>query len=202
MLTALGIESGPVYHSHCIYPLQYHHSLLHRCLKMVSIFWSELNFHGAAACCGMLRHASKPPPTGPKIRCCGMLRHSAACFNRWCLLLPHPLPHPAWQPSCSCSSKHEAEHGPMVPSIRRVADLRAEWLHQPCLLGDRMFGEGGAKTGTGGEWSKKDAWRMPGALILPLEAMWLSGHSTIPLISRYRDRAPGRAQLRIVGCPR
>ena len=36
-------------------------------------------------CCGMLRHASKPPPTGPKIRCCGILRHAAACFNRWCL---------------------------------------------------------------------------------------------------------------------
>ena len=28
----------------------------------------------------------------------------------------------------------------------------AEWLHHPCLLGGRMFGEGGAKTGTGGEW--------------------------------------------------
>ena len=32
----------------------------------------------------------------------------------------------------------------------------------------RLFGEGGAKTGTGGEWSKKDARRAPGALILPL----------------------------------
>ena len=42
----------------------------------------------AAACCGMLQHASKPPPTGPKIRCCGMLRHSAACCGMLQLLVP------------------------------------------------------------------------------------------------------------------
>ena len=39
----------------------------------------------AAACC-MQRHASKPPPTGPKNRCCSRLRHAVACFNRWCLV--------------------------------------------------------------------------------------------------------------------
>ena len=30
-----------------------------------------------------------------------------------------------------------------------------------------LFGEVGAKTGMGGEWSKKDAWSAPGTLILP-----------------------------------
>ena len=40
----------------------------------------------------VLRHASKPPPTGPKNRCCGMLRqHAVACFNRWCLSAASPL---------------------------------------------------------------------------------------------------------------
>ena len=38
----------------------------------------------AAACCGMPRHASKPPPTAPRIWRCGMLRHAAACCCRWC----------------------------------------------------------------------------------------------------------------------
>ena len=33
-------------------------------------------------CCGMLRHASKPPPTGPKNRCCGMLR-DASTVGAW-----------------------------------------------------------------------------------------------------------------------
>ena len=58
---------------------------------MVSIFCSEPNFQCAAACCGVLRHASKLPPTGPKIRCCGMLQHAStvgACPQ--CNLLHHP----------------------------------------------------------------------------------------------------------------
>ena len=35
--------------------------------------------------CGMLRHASKPPPTAPRIWRCGMPRHAAACRG---MLLP------------------------------------------------------------------------------------------------------------------
>ena len=33
-------------------------------------------------CCGMLRHASNPPPTGPQNRCCGMLQPLVLA---WCL---------------------------------------------------------------------------------------------------------------------
>ena len=39
----------------------------------------------AVACCGMLRHASKPPCAAPKKGCCGMLRHAAACCGCTCL---------------------------------------------------------------------------------------------------------------------
>ena len=38
----------------------------------------------------------------------------SACDNTTHILLPHPLPHPPWQPKSSCPSKYEAEHGPMV----------------------------------------------------------------------------------------
>ena len=34
--------------------------------------------------CGMLRHASKPPPTAPRIWRCGMLRHAAAVAACYC----------------------------------------------------------------------------------------------------------------------
>ena len=38
----------------------------------------------------------------------------SACDNTMHTLLPNPLLHPPWQPSCSCPFKHEAERGPMV----------------------------------------------------------------------------------------
>ena len=35
-----------------------------------------------SVCCGMLRNASKPPPTGPQIRCCGVLRPASTVGAR------------------------------------------------------------------------------------------------------------------------
>ena len=38
-------------------------------------------------CCGMLQHASKPPPTGPKNRCCSMPWHASTVGAVWTPLI-------------------------------------------------------------------------------------------------------------------
>ena len=47
----------------------------------------------------MLRHASKPPPTAPRIWRCGMLRHAAACCG---MLLPLVLVHKSTPKDTRC----------------------------------------------------------------------------------------------------
>ena len=74
------LNQGPSNHRHCIYPLEYHHSRLQSCLKMVSIFWSEQNFQCAAAC-------FKTPSNRPQNQ---VLQHAAACFTHWCLVASSP----------------------------------------------------------------------------------------------------------------
>ena len=67
----------------------------------------------------------------------------------------------------------------------------------------RLFGEEGAKTGTGGEWSKKDARRAPSALTLPhgpdTDADGL-GRKTTPCSSSEHEHTGGPFGWRGVGC--
>ena len=65
-------------------------------------------------CCGVLRRAAAPPPTGPKIRCCGMLRHAAACFNRWCLTISQP----GRQPTTVYRSPHKLPTSPTIQPLQ------------------------------------------------------------------------------------
>ena len=75
-----GIQDGP--HGHERY---YRQTDLHterrstscRCLSHTipcNIF-CEGSKEQISVCCGILQHASKPPPTGPQNGCCSMLRH-------------------------------------------------------------------------------------------------------------------------------
>ena len=64
-----------------IQPLEYWLPLAVDCSGMGLVFWSDIFSQKDptqfSLCCSMLRHASKPPPTGPKNRCCGMLRQAS-----------------------------------------------------------------------------------------------------------------------------
>ena len=62
-------------------PLSYHPVLRHLCNKGftgLTCYEKKVRHVKILARCGMLRHASKPPPTAPRIWRCGMLRHAAA----------------------------------------------------------------------------------------------------------------------------
>ena len=101
-----------------------------------------------AACGGMLRHASKPPPTIPKkcaAACCGMLqpwvltawcrifsvlRHDAACGG----MLRHASNPPPTIPKKMCSGmlRHASTVGacPLVPHAARGESLWRPYLHK------------------------------------------------------------------------
>ena len=54
------------------------------------------------------------------------LRRWSASGNTTHTLLPHPLPHLAWRPSCFGQSKHEAGHAPLVRRGGRRTCLRMQ----------------------------------------------------------------------------
>ena len=71
------------------------------------------------------------------------------CYAQW------PVPsHRGFRGNACPSALPLYEVSCRTPAFSGVPDRRGpnqNWLHHPCLLGGRLFGEGGAKTGTAGD---------------------------------------------------
>ena len=101
-----------------------------------------------SVCCGMLRHASKSPPTGPKNRCCGMLQPIGSRSNG---LLPS-------------QGGHQSLAAVLLSHKHRISIPGGTWNQSHCKpppairlsLGGRGGGGGGL-----GAFTYKDRARLP-----------------------------------------